>query len=242
MNIVLPGEQLINTPNLEFKKSLFVKQIHKTEDNGQTKEFEFLNSKCSGVLSQQETNEVVSYVFRQICEKYTPSEGHRVIGRVVKKGMDGYEVDIKADRKAVLGALSFQGATKKSKPNLAESDLVFAQIQSIPGYLMYKLTCTSNTHTKIWNSGESMFGVLIDGYEMIVPLFLSYYLSQDDTIFKCIKDSLTIEVVIGINGVIWFKTKSTKNSIVIASMLREIAYMDKSQALDFVKSQKTKFI
>ena len=50
--------------------------------------------------------------------KYFPEVNDVVIGVVQKGGGFAYDVDIKAPVTAKLGALEFEGATKRSKPRL----------------------------------------------------------------------------------------------------------------------------
>ena len=236
MNIILPGEEIIETPNLEFKSSLVIQRT--VPDNQNTaKTVSILHTKCAGVLNQKTHENEVKFKFSQIKEKYVPSMGDKVIGKVLRKMADNYEMDVRSDRRALLGVLSFQGATKKSKPNLTDGDLVFCQIQSVPQYLLYKVTCISSKSTKIWNSGEAHFGHLSVGIEIIIPLFLAFFLSHDETLFELIRKYLTFEVVVGINGILWFRAKSIKHTLLLSTIFKEIAYMEKNQAHEYVKNQ-----
>ena len=230
MEVVLPGEELKEMSNLRHRKDLFV---HRT--SASLEPITLLGSKVSGVVQAVEDKE--EFVFHFIAEKYLPAVGHHVIGRVIKRSIDAYEVDIRADRSALLGVLSFQGATKKSKPNLVENDLVFAQMQQLPQYLLYKITCTSSKNSKTWNSGEAVFGCLMNGIEVIVPPFFAYFLSKDDCLFEVLRRTLAFEVVIGLNGVIWFKSKSAKTNLLLSAAFKELPYMEKSRAIEFLKAQ-----
>lgn len=50
--------------------------------------------------------------------QYIPARGERVVGVIVQTGAKQYRVDIGAHSLASLPELSFEGATKRNKPNL----------------------------------------------------------------------------------------------------------------------------
>lgn len=50
--------------------------------------------------------------------QYIPLRGETVIGTVVKKGSDEIQLDIGSSEHAVVDLLSFEGATKRNKPNI----------------------------------------------------------------------------------------------------------------------------
>ena len=47
-----------------------------------------------------------------------PATGELVVGVIIARHAEGYRVDIGAAQMATLDALAFEGATKRSKPNL----------------------------------------------------------------------------------------------------------------------------
>jgi Exosome complex component RRP40, S1 domain len=53
--------------------------------------------------------------------QYVPVANDLVVGTVVEKHGDGYKMDVGGSHLALLPALAFEGATKRSKPNLAVS-------------------------------------------------------------------------------------------------------------------------
>ena len=50
--------------------------------------------------------------------QYVPVKEEKVIGIVTNRGSDSYKVDIGGAMPASLPNLSFEGATKKNKPNI----------------------------------------------------------------------------------------------------------------------------
>ena len=235
MQVVLPGEVLVDSDNMEYPQTAFVK-LPQGGGEGETAQ-ELIVSKISGVLQQRTVGQRAKVSFIPITDKYFPSIDNLVIGRVVRRQAENYEVDIRADRKAVLGALSFQGASKKSKPNLFESDLVFARVQAVPKYLLHKLTCVSTSNTKTWNSGEALFGQLVGGAELIIPLFFAHFLLKNEEFFEVIRRSVALEVVVGVNGVLWIRTPSARNTLVLLGFFKEAPYLLREKAIQLLASE-----
>ena len=55
------------------------------------------------------------------CFQYVPTKGDNVIGIITKTGSENFRVDIGSSMPAILGNLSFEGATKRNKPDLKVS-------------------------------------------------------------------------------------------------------------------------
>ncbi len=72
---------------------------------------------------------------------YEPTKGDLVIGTIKMKSAEYYIVDIGASLDATLGALEFDGATKKNKPNIAQASLVYCRVTDSSKYLGTKLSC-----------------------------------------------------------------------------------------------------
>ena len=58
----------------------------------------------------------VSYYFQ-----YVPVKDDSVIGIITNRGSESYKVDIGSSMPAALGNLSFEGATRRNRPNLQVS-------------------------------------------------------------------------------------------------------------------------
>lgn len=55
--------------------------------------------------------------------QYIPSQKELVLGTIIARHAEGYRVDIGSSQMAQLDALAFEGATKRSKPNLKVGQL-----------------------------------------------------------------------------------------------------------------------
>ncbi len=61
--------------------------------------------------------------------KYIPQTNEAVVGIIRNRHSEGYRVDIGSAHPASLGALAFEGATKRNKPNLEVSFLEELSVQ-----------------------------------------------------------------------------------------------------------------
>lgn len=73
--------------------------------------------------------------------QYIPTPKDTVLGTIINRHADGYRVDLGSAQMASLDALAFEGATKRSKPNLKVSrwsrlnylnDRIFREAHSMP--------------------------------------------------------------------------------------------------------------
>ena len=229
LDIILPGEVFQSSTSLKIKKNI-IKQLDSSSNQYISLNTGYVESK------ENESGESINR-FISINETYFARPEDRVIGIIINKKMDSYELDIKSCKKALLNNLAFEGATKKSKPNLLNGDLIFCRVEKETTYMTTILTCTSNTNKKEWSSGESLFGQLKNGLEINIPLFFAYYLSRNTLFFDQIKQRITIEVVIGINGILWIKTKNNKNMLLLESFFNQAPHININSALELLKQK-----
>lgn len=53
-----------------------------------------------------------------VAKRYVPAQRDIVLGTIIARHAEGYRVDVGSAHAAALDALAFEGATKRSKPNL----------------------------------------------------------------------------------------------------------------------------
>ena len=142
---------------------------------------------------------------------YSPKTDDMVIGTIISKNAEQYKVDIKTYTHAILSSLEFEGATKKSKPNLKIGDLIFAKVSKVNKYDSPLLTCISNDG-KSWSSGEAFFGVINEGNLFSIPLnMVNLYFYFGDACFKRINDACEYEFSLGHNGQIVVNCQDKSN-------------------------------
>ncbi|XP_063712552.1 exosome complex component RRP40-like [Symsagittifera roscoffensis] len=85
----------------------------------------------SGILRKKKNVFFVEFLQK----KYSPVKGDELVGIVLGKMVDAFKIDIGCGEPAILNVLSFEGATKRSYPDLKIGDTVFCRlISSDPSY------------------------------------------------------------------------------------------------------------
>ena len=219
--ILLPGEHFESSTKPQGRKRLF---------DATTEEFKY---KVASVGSICHPSSDVTR-FSSIGSRYYPAVDDRVVGVIVQKQSDGYILDINTDRKAFLGNFAFVGADKKSRPDLKVGDIVFCRVQENEPYLPVKLTCISTADKKGWATGESLFGRLNGGIEFKVPVFFCLFLLKNEKFFEKLKSKGKIEVVIGVNGMMFVSTRSDRNNFIIQNAFTKMHSMTLDEASDFL--------
>ncbi|CAN0238754.1 unnamed protein product, partial [Discosporangium mesarthrocarpum] len=88
--------------------------------------------------------------YRPPCTYWVESNGRRyiarnedqVLGIIDDRAGESYKVNIFGSASALLGMLEFNGASKRSKPNLKNGALVFCRVMSADKDMETELTCT----------------------------------------------------------------------------------------------------
>lgn len=75
--------------------------------------------------------------------RYVASASDSVIGQITNRGAESYTVSLFGAHSATLPALSFQGATKRHRPNLRIGSLVYARVVSADRFTEPELTCVN---------------------------------------------------------------------------------------------------
>lgn len=128
--IVLPGEDVL--PRITASSATSSGQIrlgsglrHETISNEEEMQMEeglapqtqaIVSCNLGGVLRHKLPN---SYFVENVSKRYIPAVGDQVVGIIEDKGGDFYRVNIFSPSSAMLGRLSFEGATKRNKPELS---------------------------------------------------------------------------------------------------------------------------
>ena len=99
----------------------------------------------------------LAYIFILFFLQYIAIKGDHVIGYVVSKAGDIFKIDIGSSEYASLSYLSFEGATKRNRPDVKVGDIVYARLLVANKDLESELVCIDGT-------GKSNgLGVIRDG-------------------------------------------------------------------------------
>ncbi|EPZ30979.1 hypothetical protein ROZALSC1DRAFT_26700 [Rozella allomycis CSF55] len=152
-------------------------------------------------------------------KRYIPSLNDPVVGIVTAKLTDFYRVDIGSHQLAILPNLAFESATKRNRPNLNVGSVVYARVTVANKDLEPEISCMS-----ILNKSDG-FGELSDGFIVHCSTGLcKRTLKPDSQILEGVGSNFTFECATGLNGRIWIKANSNKETIQLSMVLKRLDY------------------
>jgi len=175
-----------------------------------------LVTKRCGILLTDEDGRMLDSqneeVFKTLGKYYSPKVDDVVLGIIVQKSAEFYKVDINSYTHAILNTKDFEGATKKSKPNLNLGDLVFARVYKVNKFDTPILSCISSNEHKNWASGESFFGLIKGGNLFNFDKIHTWdFYREENFTFNRLKDMVSYEIVVGFNGRMWIKSENSQD-------------------------------
>lgn len=220
--LLFPGE------NYEFDEKLLHYNVF-----GYSKE-NLVAKKCAILAIDKNTKKPIEdaseEAVRSLGKYYTPKVDDFVIGTITQKNPEFYKIDIGTYTHAILNTKDFEGASKKTKPNLNLGDLVFARILKINKFDAPVLSCISQYDVKNWASGESFFGQLKNGNVFEFPMQHAWtFINSDNYVLNRLNDMLNFEIVVGHNGRMWINSDRNSNILDIYRLLIKGIGMDKCE-------------
>ncbi|KAK1925379.1 hypothetical protein DB88DRAFT_483740 [Papiliotrema laurentii] len=161
---------------------------------------------------------VDSVIVESSSKRYIPAPKDLVLGTIIHRHSEGYRVDLGSAQMASLDALAFEGATKRSKPNLKVGTLVYARVTIASRDMEPELECFDAATGK-----SDGFGELKGGCVVTVSLQLArQLLNPKFTLLQTLASSIPFEIAIGINGKVWIKSPSISETIALKRVLEGV--------------------
>ena len=223
--ILFPGDHMpFNRKLLPYQIFSFKKEKNKNEEKhylscmkpvilypnripkiSKSKEKEKSKSKETNEINIESEESIIPSIYYG--NYYYPKVGDMVIGIITQKTYEMFRVNISTNKEASLNSIDFEGATRKTRPNLNVGDVVFALVEKENKYSNVTLTCKSSTNKKGWMTGESKFGELKEGKVFELGRYLCLKLLDDKELRERLKECVkNLRLKIGLNGRIWIKT------------------------------------
>lgn len=161
-----------------------------------------------------------------IQKRYIPCKGETVIGAVTQRAGDIFRVDVGSSELSALPYLSFEGATKKNRPDVNVGDLVFAKFLVANKDFESELICIDSTGKK------QKLGVLRDGFVFNYGVSSARKLRSNSlSLMKIISKHIQVpsEIVIGMNGKVWIRTKQERDMIAIGNAILALRFKNNRQ-------------
>ncbi|XP_077331398.1 exosome complex component RRP40 [Lithobates pipiens] len=158
-------------------------------------------------------------------KRYVPVKGDHVIGIVTTKAGDIFKLDVGGSDQASLSFLAFEGATKKNRPNVKVGDVVYGQFIVANKDMEPELACIDGSGKA---NGKGVIGQ--DGFMFKVTLGLvRKLLTPQNDIVQELMNAFPFEMVIGMNGRIWIKAKTTQQTLIVANLLEACEFLTAAQ-------------
>ncbi|RKF61914.1 Exosome complex component RRP40 [Erysiphe neolycopersici] len=158
--------------------------------------------------------------------RYIPTTGDLVIATIQKSATDFYYASI-SDYTAFasLPQLSFEGASRKTRPQLAAGALVYARISLANKHMDPELECYSPSTGKSEGLGPLIGGMLFPiSLLMARRLMLPKSAEKGKIVILEEFESIGIafEIAVGRNGKLWVDSKSVKTTLAIGKSIQEV--------------------
>lgn len=220
--VVIPGDKLSSiTENCDQSQQLKLGPgLHFNGEN-------ILVSK-SGVLRQKNFD-----TFWVNChqKRYVPCKGENVVGVIVGRQGDVYKVDIGSSDHAFLNYLSFEGSSKRNRPNINNGDVVFGKLINANKDMEPEMTCVDPANGK----ANGMGIIECNGFLFNVSLNLCRkVLATDCVLLGELGTRCAFEIVVGLNGKIILKCKSSIAIIAIMNIIYASEFMTNEQILSTI--------
>ncbi|KAG2441023.1 hypothetical protein HXX76_003876 [Chlamydomonas incerta] len=215
--VVGPGDRVLDVPE---QGTLRLSAGLTTHDGAVT-------SLKGGVLKSTRTGQLF-LEGRQ--KRYIPAEGDVVVGVINDKHSENFTVDIGGPFNAVLPQLSFEGATRRNRPNLHPGDLVYARVVTAHRDTDPVLSCVDTA------GRASGFGHLKEGMVLSCSSALARQLLGSPTapVLEALGSGLQFELAVGLNGRVWLSAPTAATCVVVANAIAESEFRTPAQVRTMV--------
>ncbi|WVR06251.1 hypothetical protein IAU60_003281 [Kwoniella sp. DSM 27419] len=151
-------------------------------------------------------------------KRYIPAQKDMVLGTIIARHAEGFRVDLGSAQMASLEALAFEGATKRSKPNLKVGTLVYARVSLANRDMEPEIECFDPNTGKAEGFGELKGGLMISCSLQLCRNLLN----PKFPVLPALAASIPFEIAVGLNGKVWFKTETVSESIALKRVIEGV--------------------
>lgn len=154
--------------------------------------------------------------------RYLPHVGDLVVAFVHHSSVDTYHCSLTSHTPyALLGQLSFEGATKKTRPQLNTGALVYGRVSKADKWSDVELECVNPSTGKSDGLGPLKGGMLFE----VSPAFARRLMMGGGkggvVLLEEIGEKVRFEVAVGRNGRVWVDSSSIAETVAIGRCLTE---------------------
>ena len=157
--------------------------------------------------------------------QYIPTVGDLVIATIQRSAADIYYASISDfTPNATLPQLSFEAATKKTRPQLVPGALVYARVTLANKHMDPELECVSASSGKSEGLGPLVGGMIFTiSLSMARRLMLPKPAEQGGVVVleELGGAGVAFEIAVGRNGKVWVDSKALKTTLAIGKAIQE---------------------
>ncbi|KAI4279827.1 MAG: hypothetical protein L6R38_004944 [Xanthoria sp. 2 TBL-2021] len=155
--------------------------------------------------------------------RYIPQTNDVIIATVHHSSTDWYHCSITPHTTfAQLPQLAFEGATKKTRPQLSSGGLIYARVVAASKHLDPEIACYNPSTGKSEGLGELKGGMVFDiSLGMARRLLLNKQREEGKlVILEDIAEQVAFEIAVGRNGKVWIKANGVKETLLVGKALQ----------------------
>ncbi|KAL8678234.1 MAG: hypothetical protein Q9186_005381 [Xanthomendoza sp. 1 TL-2023] len=155
--------------------------------------------------------------------RYIPQTNDVIIATVHHSSTDWYHCAITPHTTfAQLPQLAFEGATKKTRPQLSSGSLIYARVTAASKHFDPEIACYNPSTGKGEGLGELKGGMVFDvSLGMARRLLLNKQREEGKlVVLEDIAEQLAFEIAVGRNGKVWVKANGVKETLVVGKALQ----------------------
>lgn len=156
--------------------------------------------------------------------QYIPQLNDLVIATVHHSSTDLYHCAITQHTPlAQLPQLAFEGATKKTRPQLVSGSLVYARISSASKHMDPEIVCYNPSTEKGEGMGELVDGMVFDVSRGMARRLLANRQKEEGgiSVLEDLAEKVAFEIAVGRNGQVWVKAAGVKETLAVGKALQE---------------------
>lgn len=156
--------------------------------------------------------------------QYIPQPNDLILATVHHSSTDWYHCSITPHTPhAQLPQLAFEGATKKTRPQLNPGSLVYARVLSASKHAEPEIACCNPSTGKSEGMGELKGGMVFDvSLGMARRLLLAKQREEGRVaVLEEIAEKVGFEVAVGRNGKVWVKSGGVGGTLLVGRALQE---------------------
>ncbi|KZF19254.1 hypothetical protein L228DRAFT_264005 [Xylona heveae TC161] len=156
--------------------------------------------------------------------RYIPAASDLVIATVHHSSMDFYHCTLSPfSSLAQLPQLSFEGATKKTRPILAPGAVVYARVSLANKHMDPEIECVHPSTGKSEGLGELKGGMVFDiSLSMARRLMMPRPREQGRVVvLEELAERIPFEIAVGRNGKVWVDSESVRGTLAVGRAIQE---------------------